>query len=285
MNNVTREAQIFTVRINTDFDWTVVGQTTDELLESSPATGFEPADTIEAVVWGGQDSATVFTPTAEWINAPGAEARLSVTAAMTVALTPGVYPLEMTVIVNGTGQRVPFLDAWFEVTESPGVAAALPVYGTVQDLFDFGGGAWLPQLRFVPGLANFTRQRARARSRLDTLILKAYRPWTRYNGARNPYIDSGEGQSLEGYDKTMRGYLATNKLIVTDETREICALMALEQVCRQQFTFTADDPFPARAQYFKAQASRLIKCYRAEVDTNADGIAEFSFNLGVHSIR
>lgn len=284
MSDLREEEKLF-VRSGTDAEWEVQGQQADQFGSTSPAEGFEPYDQLECKVWGGDDQATVITPSAEWIDAPTARVRLAITASQSSSLPIGVYPLEITAIINGTGQRRGFLDAWLQVAEAPGVATAPPVYGTVQDLFDYGGGAWLGPLRTEQGLANFTRQRARARSRLDTLILKAYRPWTRWNGARNQYQDNGEGQSLEGYDPTMRGYLASNKLIVTDETREICALLALEQVCRQQFTFTADDPFPARAAYFKAQASRLIKCYRAEVDTNADGIADFSFNLGVHSIR
>lgn len=282
-NNTTREETIFATGINTDMAWEVTGQTVDEFGNAEPVTGFLESDTLEVKVWGGAGTAAVFTPTATWIDAPGGVVRLDVTAAQTAALTVGAYPLDLNVIVGS--ERRPFLRAWFEVLEAPGLEEALPTYGTVQDLYDYGGGAWLGPLRFLPGLANFARQRSQARSRLDTLVLKAWRPWTVRNGARDAYLDSGASQSLEGYDPTLRGYLADGMLMVTDMTREICALMALEIICRSQMTLAGDDPWPARAAYFRAMAGNRIKCYRAEVDTNADGIGDQTFNLGVHSIR
>jgi hypothetical protein len=283
MSDTSSEKRLV-VRRNTDATWEVQGLTVDADGVETPATGFDPADAIEVKVTNGEDQAALLTLTGEWSDAEECLFTIAVTASQTSALSPGVWPIDATILPAGGG-RIAVLDAWFEITEAPGVSTAPPVYGSLQDLFDFGGGEWLNQLRFNAGMANFTRQRARARTKLDDLILGAYRPWTRYNGAPAAFLAASALGGGEGLDPTMKAYLAANKLIVTERTREICACYALEIICRGQFTFADDDPFPQRANYFKALAGRAVKGYRVEIDTNDDDLPDFAFNLGVHSFR
>jgi hypothetical protein len=289
------EATILFADQNSDGDWTVTA------LDSAgqPVTVFASNDALECTVWQGADSAALFHPTAAWISAPVGTIALSVTAAQTAVITPGVYPLEITALPHATALRLPILDAWFQVGPRPGSALQPPVYGTYQDLVDYGGGAWIETLRQKEGLANFVRERSRARGYLDSLICRKFRPWagrtvhwseTTIVGppdARNPIIRDYLAADYQTPSSPLPVVLTAGQtvLMVTDNIREIVALKALEMICRQRISLEADDKFLSRAAYFQALCRNRALCTSAELDINQDGIADYAFNLGIASIR
>jgi hypothetical protein len=288
------EAQVLFADQNADGAWTVTA-----LDGSGGAVVFDPLDALECTVWQGADSAALFSPAFAWISAPDGTIEVSVTAAQTAVLTPGVYPLEITALPHATALRLAILDAWFQVGPRPGVALQPPVYGTYQDLVDYGGGAWIETLRQKEGLANFVRERSRARDYLDSLICKKFRPWA---GRTVHWSETTIVGPPDARNVTIRDYLAADYktpstplpvvltrgqtvLMVTDAIREIVALKALEMICRQRISLESDDKYATKAGYFQALCRQRVLCTSAELDINQDGIADYAFNLGVASIR
>ncbi len=213
------DEQALSVDLNTDDSWTVTAQD----VNGNPVA-FQSNDGLEAIVWQGADSAAYFSPTVAWLSAAAGTITLSVASGQTASLTPGVYPLEVTVIPNGTTTRLRVLDTWMELRSSPGSSSMPPVYCSYQDLVDAGGGKWLETLRQAEGLANFTRERARARYWLDTIIAKAFRPWASARGVSDWYAVTGPPDAR---NVTMVGYLADGFLLVNDDIIEIVALKTL----------------------------------------------------------
>lgn len=236
-------------------------------------------DTLSAVVWSGADTEALTTLTAAWVNATAGQCRVSITATQSAALDPGVYPLALTA-VRGT-QRLPILSAWLEVTASPGTADPPPTYGSYRDMVTYGGGEWLEGLRRTAGGANFADERGRARSYLDSLIVRKWRPWS------NTKTWSGVASSgpLDVRNPTLQGYLDDDGLVITDDIRELVALKALELVCRQQVVLGNDEAMQHRAAYFSALCRNKVLTTAAEIDTNDDGIAEYAIPLNVTSLR
>ncbi len=272
------EATVLFTDQNSDGAWTVTALDPT----GQPITTFILADALECTVWSGADSAALFSPAATWISAPDGTILVSVTAAQTALLTPGVYPIEVTATPHASVLRLPVLDAWLQIGPRPGVAVLPPVYGSYQDLVDYGGGAWIETLRQKEGLANFTRDRARARSYLDALIVRKFRPWA---GRTIHWSETTIVGPPDARNPTIRDYLAADALTVTDTILEIVALKALELVCRQRITLEADDKFAGRASYFQAMCRNRVLCCSAELDINADGLADYAFNLAIVSIR
>jgi len=289
------EATVLTARLNSDNAWTVTARDA-----GGAAVAFAAADAPEAVAWQGSDSAALFSPEISWDDATAGTLTLTVTHAQTADLSPGVYPLEITAVISGTGQRIPILDCWLELTDTPGTRATPPVYTTLQDLIDFGGGAWLQTLRQTEGLSNFTRERSRARLWLDTLIVKKFRPWS---GRTIHWSETSIIGPPDARNPVLRDYLAADYtpgvilptgytlaagetvLMVTEDTKEIVSLKALELICRQRVTLDDKDKFLTRAGYFGRLCRNKVLSYTAELDINGDGLADYAFNLGVINLR
>jgi len=134
---------------------------------------------------------------------------------------------------------------------------------------------------------DFLDERARAREWLDDAIVAASRPYSyRYNmGDLLVYGGSPFGP-VESPDATIKGYLDLDDLMVKPRTIECVAYKALEFACLKRMTFDSKgDDFRARAASFHRAASNSLRRYRAEIDINADGVADIAFNLGVITMR
>lgn len=271
------EPTVLPTPLNVDMAWTITAKDS-----SGNVVAFSASDALEAIVWQGSDSASLFAPTPTWISAPAGTIKLSVGHAQTSALTPGVYPLEVSVIPNGTTQRLRVLDAWLALTSSPGSSTLPAVYCSYADLTYAGGGSWLDLIRQREGLANFTKERAMARAWLDTLIIKKFRPWEPYRGDGSTWSLTS---AVDARNPTLLGYLTSNYLLVTDDIKQITALKSLELICRSRLTFEKGDTFASRASYFKRLCDNRTLCTTAEIDSNADGYADYTFNLGTISTR
>lgn len=273
-----RNESILTIAKNTDGAWLVEAYADDQ---GTTRSVFDPADALEAIAWGGGDSDAAITLVPDWTDAATGRVRLTLGHAASAAASVGVYPLQVVATLAATSQRVRVLEAWLAVTESPGDSTALPTYGALQDLYDYGGGEWLHQLRRSDGLANFASERARARSYLDAMILRKWRPWS------DVKVWSGSALSgpMDGTNPSLSDYLAAGALVVDDDVRELVALKALELICRQRITLSEKDEMPRRASYYQSLARNKALRLVAQLDTNDDGVIEYAIPLGVVSIR
>lgn len=271
--------QVLTLPINTDGSWEIDGQSVDSLGNSTAATGALVSDGLEARVWQGDQTTSIFTPNTAWIDAPNFKLSLSITAAMTASLAPGIWPLEVAWLPGS--QRVPVWGGWLELTDAPGSAAIPPTYSTYQHAIQYGG-TWLKALILEQGLGDMLWCLARARTWLDEIIIGHVR---RRVGRRDLLLDPSILAPTEAPNATIQGYLDSNFLLIRPRTIEICSHKAISLLCEKQFSGEKDDPYLARAVYHQRRASDLIKTYRAEIDVNADGLADLVFHLGYFSIR
>lgn len=259
-------------------------------LQGPDATGvigplaFDPLDTLDASVWIGGDEEELFSPSAEWLDATEGTVTLTFTAASTAALSPGTYPLEIYVTPDGGSLKIRAAEFWLRVVDSPGSSdTSLPVYGTYQDLRDYGGGAWLDMLR-REGLANCLRERARARDWLDGVILKALRPLDP-RAIYGAVIDGGATHPDDPQPSVVE-QLADGALVVDSRVRELVALKALEFVCRARLTFERGDVWAARTRYFAGESNRLaLGTIVRLVDPDDTTSLLYAIPLGVCSIR
>jgi hypothetical protein len=264
----------FDVTINTVAKFDVYAQ------NEAGAIAFSSGDALECTVWQGEDSASIFNPTVAWVSAPAGHLLLTFPAALTASIARGPYPIEIT--ATASGLRIPILRSWVQLNASPGSGTLDPTYSSYQDLLDYGGGDWLSTAQQSEGFSNFAAERAKGRSYLDQLILRKFRPW----GSRG--LDSGiayTGGAMNALNPTLADYLSSNFLIVTDVTKEICSLKALELICRRRITWDEKNIYLNRAVYFKQLCSKKVLMYTAEIDINADGLAEYAIRLNTISIR
>jgi hypothetical protein len=274
------ENEVLTVRQGQTMAW-ALGPIVDG--SGADVTTFTAADIPTASLWLGDSEAAAATPSATWIQtAAPASIRLAVTPAdaSNPALAVQPYPLE--VWVAHAGAQLLAWEGWLDVLPaSGGTAAALPVYGSFLDMLDVAG-PWIKDLLFAGGSAGFVRQRARARSRLDEIILARWRP--RQLGTRlDLSLGLGGFWLPEAQNPTLAGYLAANYLIVRPRTAEIVSHLAVAYAARRNVA--ADGKYMEKYQYHWSEANRLIAGYVAEIDVNGDGLADFTVNLGHINMR
>ena len=254
-----------------------------------PSTGlpllnnFTSADTLSAIVWDGANGPAVATPSVAWIDAPSGTIKLTISAANTATLEVQPWPIRVT--VGHAGRTFPAWQGYIDLIPSPGTATELPVYGTFAEMLQYGG-TWIKSLLTVANRAGFLEERNRARSTLDEWILARYRPVRPYGsfgaGASGPY---GWG-SLDGPNPVIKGYLDANYLILTPKVKEIVARLALSFACEAKLDMTpATDPYAGQALYQWQLAASKARTLVAEIDTNADGFADVTVNLGLISTR
>jgi hypothetical protein len=274
------DSQVLTIEQGQTKAW-ALGPITDG--NGVQVTTFSGSDVPTAKIWPGDSEAAIDTPTVTWIQtAAPASLNLTITPTDTAALEVQPYPIEAW--VAHSGQNLLVWRGWLDVSASSGSAAAPAVYSTFGDMLDVAGD-WIKDLLFRSGTAGFLRQRARARSYLEDVLLARYRP--QQLGYR-PDISLGYGWWTlpEAPNQVLRGYLASNYLIVTAKVREICSHLALSYACRRDLGNAGDgNPYLARAGYHWRRAHQLIAGYVAEVDINADGIADVTINCGNLNMR
>jgi hypothetical protein len=263
-----------------DDAWEIDALAVDALGNTSPVTGFLASDPLAATVWAGEDQAALFAPAVSWLDAPGGKVSLAVSAAQTRAVEPATYELEIVATPGGLTRKL--FRGWLKIAPAPGSAVALPVYTTVKDLRRYAG-AWLDGLRDDEGTSTFLFQRHQARAWLDDLVTSKVR--LHVGRWYIPQLDSQWWLSPTYRDTTVAGWLASGGLIVTDRVREMVARKALAYACEMQVSGEDADPWPARARFYHAGASRLARLTTIGLDTDADGIPNFAFNLGVTSMR
>lgn len=247
------------------------------LLDESgtPVAAFTGSDTLTVQIWGGGDGAALATPTATWISAPAGTILLVFTAANLSALEVQPYPVRVTV-TSGASTYLAW-QGWIDVKPAPASGTEPTTYSTFRDMLDYSG-EWLKRLAMGSTYSGFARERHRARSTLDDWILAHPIRDNRGRWALDVYSSQGPGP---GPDPTIKGYLDDDYLIVTDKVREICSRLAIAFVCADQ----NDDEYRSRAAAQYRHAVSLALGYVAQIDTDADGIAEIQIPLGTISMR
>jgi hypothetical protein len=254
--------------------------------ENGAITGqYQGTEPLPATVWRGSNLAPIAgMVTASWNTA--ADGTVDVVVSPDAAQAPGFYRVRLSVTFGG--QTSPFYFGWIRVEAVPGTASEPAVYGSYQDLVDHCG-EWVNQLQQgeAADRTDFLTERARAREWMDDAIVANSRVFAyRFDLTYALYYGSFPFGPVEAPDSVMTQYLASDFLIVKPRTIEACSYKAAAFICEKRQTFDAKgDEYQRRAAWFHRKASNSLRRYRAELDTNADGVTDIAFNLGVITMR
>jgi hypothetical protein len=258
--------------------WTI---TLSDSQGGSPS-GLSGADSVSAAIWNGDDGAVLATPTCVWATAP-TSLTLTITSTDTASLTAQPYPIRA--YITHSGQVIPAWRGWLDLRSTPGSATAKPTYSTFSDMCLYAGD-WIRKVMIETSESGFQTERARARTRLEEVILARYRPSAFMYRADLSLGGYGTNFAPEAPNPWLKTQLAANYLIVTNKVIEICSRLAIYYACTQSLgTPGKDNVYEAEGMRQKAEASRLFKSYVAEIDINSDGLPDLTINCGVLNVR
>jgi hypothetical protein len=238
----------------------------------STVTTFTGAAMLTAEVWGGDDQAVLFSPTATWSNATAGLVALSFARADTADLEPGDYPVLLTITAGGLQRKNRV--ATLRVLASPGAAEALPSYCGIEDLRRVC--PWLDQMQTDSDQAGFAEARAEAREWFDELLHAAW------GGRRSLGAEGGLWASSgpSGKDTWLQGELDADHLLVSRSIRRANALFAASLILAGQIGSQGDTSYQRLGDQLAAQAANLALTVLAEIDTDSDGEGDVSIYLG-----
>jgi len=160
--------------------------------------------------------------------------------------------------------------------------AEAPVYCQYTDMLNLA--PWIGDLQaLLSDETGFATQRAAARNKLDSIILKNYRghavgqfgehstlafAWAYGGGKRRSVLVS----------PVVRNWLNSNYLIVHDEIVRINAHWAIADVCLAQMG--RGGHYPSYGAFHRREGDKLAAGTTAEIDINQDGLAEIGVPLG-----
>jgi hypothetical protein len=240
------------------------------------AASFPDDAEVVCEVYAGQDTPTLLTLPATWVVAAEGRVRVDFPA---LDLDPGVY------LGYVKADGVAILAFELELEDSPGSATFGPVYLSGRDLT-----AELWQIESVLGSTatdgtGFADLRSQARDWLDELILKAYRPGL----TASPYSFNVPWTSGEVGAKWLSDALAAGALLLTTPNgkrlRRAMVYWTLSRILQRSAITGQADQLLDRAADYGREADNIVMTSVAEIDTDGDGVANYSINLGVTRTR
>lgn len=259
-------ANRITIRQGSAGAWTITVRDAAGAVVTTYA-GTEP---LTLRVWPGDTRATSLTVTPTWLSAAAGTVSAAVTAAQSAALAPGVYLAEL--LLTDAGSVFVAWSGELEVMPAPASTTAGATYCDLDDLYAYGRHALLnhPQ-GYGKDQAAFEGPRARARTWFDGLLHAADRSRRRgYAGRIGDYgLGYGPGWG-GGRDPWLTAQLAADALLATDEIREANARYALSLILAEE---------PEIAARHRAMATDLAKTVVAELDTDDDGVGNYTIDL------
>jgi hypothetical protein len=246
----------------------------------NPVTTYLGSEPLAGRVWPGNDLAAAFSLGPTWADHTAGTIDVSIAAADTQALGVGTYRLRLT-LLDGPLERDLYEGA-LEVTASPGGALTLPVYCQYADMLLLA--PWIGDLQeLVRDETGFAGQRAAARTRLDNLILRSYRgqavgQFGEHSALAFRWAHGGGNRRSVLSSPTLRTWLASNTLMVRDEITRINAHWAIADVCLAQMG--RGGAYISYGAWHRREGDSLAVCTTAELDINADGVAEVGVPLG-----
>lgn len=279
----------------------VQGAARDFLLQVQPSATATPwsdtnpspfllSDALSATVWAGLDQPSLLTLTPTWVDVAAATYYLPVSNSQTAGLTPSVYFVQIK--VTRAGKTAVIANCRLEIQPSPGSAALVPVYGTLQDMLLYC--SWIEDVQTESDQAGFLAQRGRARSWVDDALVDRFK----FRSMSAQLGDPGTFPLFMGLavdaspTKFFRDILAANTgvggssaLIVTPTVREAVSKMALHYVLADHVGRNPESPYATLASNFARSAVSCLKSLRAEIDINGDGLGDYIVNMSTTDLR
>lgn len=235
------------------------------------AGGYTAEDTLEAVIWPGDDQTPVATPTAAWDDPAAATVWLTVRESDTEGLDPGTY--RGRIWVHSQGRRIDGGDFALRLTASPGAGLALPSYCTLGDMERLATG-WVDDLQDLDDdRAGFAEQRYEARRWVDRQLL-ARREAQLLDGHRVAALPPWP-EEVDASLTSLRVALDADGLVRDGgDVARIAAHYALYLVCEPQVGAGGETPYQTLAARHLTAARTGLLGWRAAVDTDNDGVAD-----------
>lgn len=251
--------------------------------EGDAITSYTSSFTPSAAIWNGDETASVASPTLEWISAAAGTLKLILVPANTSSLTVQPYPIRCYLTRPSDSHPIEIWRGWLDLKHVPGAVATLKTYASYEDMQRFVG-PWLKTAMYDGQQAGFTEDRNRARKWLDAAILARYRPF--YSTRGSSLLSLGVWQETPGVDPTLKTYLDADKLLVRDRVVEIVSRKAIMYVCERMIAAgKTDNPYAYIRSLQQTELEGLLSGFVAEIDTNADGTADILIPFNVISFR
>jgi len=246
----------------------------------TPSAVYLNTDVLTAKLWPGDTQMIVASPAATWTDATTAKWSLNFVPADTATLTAGVYRVRV-IATRGSVVDELLRDS-VEVLVIAGAGVAPVVYCTYEDMS--AECNWLQQFQSESeDQTGFAEQRQRARQWMDGIILRAA-PSRGFVSTQTYWTWGGSTNGL-AMDTTLAGYLSSNYLMLTTPQGSAivraCACYAISLVLRAQ----QGKDMVELSTYFLKRAYTECSMVVAEIDTNADGRAEYAIALSTTNTR
>lgn len=253
--------------------------------DDAPVTTYTGHEPIVGTIRPGRSVAPVATLAPTWADAARGLVDVPIPASATAPLAAGLYLVQVKLADGGAD----FFEGLLEVAYGPGQDALPPAYCSFDDLLDYA--SWIEKLQTPKDLTGFARQRGRARSWLDDILVGLWKPQGAAPQAGQPgfgaWLTTGGRDPAPG--TWLRDQLAAGGLIVRDQVREITAKRAIYLIGMPQLA-RLEQSEQTLARAYGREAEQLVKLYRAEIDLpdasgHRDGFADIIVNCGATSLR
>jgi hypothetical protein len=243
--------------------------------QGAPVTTFTAGAALAAAVWAGDQQEAAFAPTVAWVDAAAGTVRLTFAAADTADLAPGSYPVQLTITASGLVRKNNV--ATLQILASPGADTAQAVYCTAEQLLNHV--PWLDELLGSDDQAGFAEQRAMAREWFDDLVAARYAAESGGSLQFTPYLP-GTAYGGNGSEAYIREQLDENKLVVRPWVVRAVSYYAAGEILRHQVGTRDKTSYQVLGDRYMADARDLARQHYAELDVDADGVAEIRVSLG-----
>jgi hypothetical protein len=236
------------------------------LLNNGVGVPFDPADTLDARVWRGQQEVSLFAPGVEWIDATLGTLSMSISANQTTTLDKGTYRIQVGVTHAGT--RVLAYDGTLELADTVGSVAVPQAWCTYEDMLDRSTVLQSLDSRKVD-ITGFLNLRAIVTSELIDDIVERLEPRPGMVKVRRniPHpivgIDVADPNAVPPSKADVRSALEAGQVVFRKRLIEIVARRTIALVMSRQST--SDQRYRQEAMDQRAMADDLWRKYQAQV--------------------
>lgn len=245
--------------------------------ETNAELQYTDSATLTAKLWPGDDRAVLATPECQWIEAPNL-VRVIITADDLASLEAGgIYRLRVYVGNSATHAA----EATLAILAAPGDSEPLKTYCSGEDLIRLWSKVRSIQDR-DEDRTGFEEQRHIASKWLEEMLLSAYQPsgnaFRLADGFRSLAYDPSRGLFSR---QQLQAWLDADGLIVSQAVKNAVAYRALMIICESTITGDTEDKtdYEKLACRFASRAEDELYGTSIEIDTNADGVGDFSIDL------
>lgn len=247
----------------------------------SKTTDFDSLEnTLTAEIWPGDDEPAITATglTAQWEDAAAGTYSVTIPP-LEDAITSEVYWLRVMMQIEES-RNVEIFRTRIRVLDAPGGATTeLKAYCTYREILDHA--PWIDSLQTDTDRSGFARQRQAAKNWIDHAIIRRSQSTDNSWHDRTNYLYYGVVPPNWSYSRYVSQLIADEKMIVSEIIRRIAAYYTIHLICETQLSPQGSyGPYLDMSRRMIGLAQSLLETCIIEFDTNADGEADISFEMG-----